>query len=732
MKRKYALSYLAVLLLAVLMLSSLTACRQTEDDPPAVKVALDLAEYKVVRPEKASARLRASAINLRKSLYAFNPNAVIEEDWLPPGQEPDSAAREILIGSTNRPQSAEMLAKLGNTGDSAQYLIAVCGNKIVINGTNEDAVILGTEYFLDSILPSASDGKLELDEGFFLAGDPLPVASLVKDGRCDYTIVYREGLDSTSKTSDTKDKTDYVVMKAGEIRSLFADRLGERPGISDDWLKPGTDASPIHEILVGAVDRDEYRNFISTLAYDEYGYAVMGNKIVIAGWSDTDIGLAADMFVSNIGGLLTSGTQSLTLVDGARYVSKISADRYIDFPAYDGGKPAGLYDAGYGNTEFYHTGTTPDEYRAYLSKLDGAGFTRVMENEIGENLYTTLVSKDGMLHVYYIKHEGAVRIISCPKGLYELPAFEPEKVTKITEPKMTQMSLDYAAGNFGMCYIFTLEDGSFLLIDGGGTKGNDCDKLYRLLCTLNERPDGKIVIAGWLLTHEHWDHFTLFHKFCQTYGSKVTIEGFYLNTPAESAVYNANNPNYYVKKQLPEAMEAAGIGKKYTIHCGQKYYIRNVALTCLYTHEDSYPNIIRYFNETSMVTLMELAGQRIMIFGDSNDKASERMYRRYADAKIRNADGTEQDFLRCDIIQVAHHGYDGIKLNLYVKVHAPVAFWPTSEAEQKNQSSGKNTTYYYEADNYIANTLGALCLNAQKTHTVTLPFKVGDKITDRD
>lgn len=726
----------AILIVAVLMALAtvfLAACNnKTPPEPPVNKITLDLAEYKVVRPEKASSRLRKSAIELRRSLYAFNSEAMIEEDWLPPGQEPDSAAREILVGATNRPQSAEELARLGDTGNSARYVIAVSGNKIVINGTNEDAVILGIEYFIGTLLPSAADGKLELDEGFFLACDPLPAANIIENGKCTYTIVYEEGLDSTSKASDTKDKTDYVVMKAQAIREMFGSKLGEKPDISDDWLKPDTDAASLREILVGTVDRAEYREFLSTLAYNEYGYAVKGNKIVIAGWNDTDVGLAADMFLKNVGDTLTSGMQSLSLLDGVSYIEKSADDRYIDFPAYEGGVLDGLYDAGYNNVEFYYTDTTPDEYRAYLSKLEGAGFTRRMENTIGENLYATLTSADGMLHVYYIKYEKSVRIISCPRGSYELPAFEPEKVTKITEPKMTQMSLDYAAENFGMCYIFTLEDGSFLLIDGGGNKGNDCDKLYRLLGTLNERPDKKIVIAGWVLTHEHWDHFSLFYQFCKTYGSKVTIEGFYCNTPAESSVYNANNPNYYVKKQLSEALNATGSGKKYVIHCGQKYYIRNVALTCLYTQEDSYPNIIHYFNETSMVTLMELAGQRIMILGDSNEKASDRMYRRYADVKIKNADGSEQDYLRCDIMQVAHHGYNGVRLNLYAKIHAPVAFWPTSEAEQKDQSSGKTSTYYYEADNYIANTLRSLCLNAQKTHTVTLPFKVGDKVTDRD
>lgn len=723
-----------VLILLATVLSLLAACNKPEKTPEIPDIELDLSAYSVVRPSKASDAVVSAACGVRDLLRGYNKTAPITEDWLAPGTSPDDSAYEILIGTTNRPQSETALSAM--TGDGARYVIAVIGNKIVINGSNDDAVIIGTEYFINNIASATSEnGVLKLKENFSYTSEPLEMANLISDNKLTYKIVFAKDLDTTFKTSDTKDKTDYIVSKAYAIRDMFEKKLGAKPEVSDDWVAPGTATADLCEILVGTTDRDEYRAFLSELGYDEYGYAVKGNKVVIAGWNDTDIGYACDMFVSQIGSRIKtddSGAKHLDLIGGTKSTKK-NSERYTDFPAFEGGSLYGTYDAGYRNLEFYYTETTADAYRAYLGKLEGAGFEKKAENTIGGNLFATYTSDAGMLHVYFIEYEKAVRIISCPKGAYTPPAFEPEKTEKITEPKMTQMSLNYAAGNFGMCYIFTLEDGSFLLIDGGGTKGNDHVKLYRLLNELNERPDKKIVIAGWLLTHEHWDHFTLFNQFCKDYGANVTIEGFYYNTPAASSVYNANNPNYYISTgKLDEAMQAAGIKNKYTIHSGQKYYIRNAALTCLYTQEDSYPNLIHYFNETSMVTQIELGGQRIMILGDSNDKASDRMYRRYADVKVKNADGTERDFLACDIMQVAHHGYDGVKLNLYVKIHAPVAFWPTSEAEQKKQSSGNTSTYYYSADNYIANTLKALCLNAQKTHTVTLPFKVGDKVTDRD
>ena len=62
-----------------------------------------------------------------------------------------------------------------------------------------------------------------------------------------------------------------------------------------------------------------------------------------------------------------------------------------------------------------------------------------------------------------------------------------------------------ADGNaIGQGQLFTLADGSFILVDGGH-QTYDAEQVYRAMKYLNERPDGKIVIAAWILTHDHRD-----------------------------------------------------------------------------------------------------------------------------------------------------------------------------------------------------------------------------------
>ena len=55
------------------------------------------------------------------------------------------------------------------------------------------------------------------------------------------------------------------------------------------------------------------------------------------------------------------------------------------------------------------------------------------------------------------------------------------------------------------------------------------------------------VIAAWIISHEHWDHFENFYNFCNTYSSKIVLEQVVYNVARTSINYNSNNPGGYVK-----------------------------------------------------------------------------------------------------------------------------------------------------------------------------------------
>ena len=420
------------------------------------------------------------------------------------------------------------------------YRIAVMGNKIVIIGTNDAATIDALKYFMDTYISASQNGIIALPKSY--SGGQYEIMELVSGGKCRYSVVYREGLDNTAGTS-SNDRFDYEVQLALDVRDRLVKLTAAAVSISTDWLKAGDSAEDKYEILIGDTKRPETAAVKAQLGAADWCVKAVGKKIVICGWTENTVGMAVGAFLSLL-------DQSVTIAgDGSKGISLINfeglngtySEWITDIPEYDGGELSGCVDANYSELEYYISGTTAAEFSAYRAKLEAAGYKLYFENEAAGNLFATYTSSGVMIHTYYVAYQNATRIITGPlDGEVSLPNVKAESYTKVTESAITQMTLDYASGNFGMCYVITLEDGSFIVFDGGGSNGNkDHIRLYNLLNKLNKRPDGKIVIAAWILTHEHWDHFMVFYNFCNTYGRQVTVEQFIANTPSKVVGHNS-------------------------------------------------------------------------------------------------------------------------------------------------------------------------------------------------
>ena len=83
-----------------------------------------------------------------------------------------------------------------------------------------------------------------------------------------------------------------------EIKAIYGDKIR----LKDDFIIPGNvhySASEF-EILVGNTNREETAEFMEQLRVNDYGYAVVGKKIVIAGGSDSATALAVEKFLQDI------------------------------------------------------------------------------------------------------------------------------------------------------------------------------------------------------------------------------------------------------------------------------------------------------------------------------------------------------------------------------------------------------------------------------------------------
>ncbi len=684
--------------------------------PP--NLGVDASAYSLIRPASVSTTVMAALLEAKKTMdSATGGNMNFSGDSIKGDPAQVEQAYEIIVGDTSRPQSADAKSRLApNT-----FLIERQGNKIVIVGSNDNITIEGLQYFLENyFLPNAGQGKIVLPEQISYVSAEFTGIDIVLNGRCNYNVIFSDDLDITAHSNNGH--IDYVVQKAKDIREKIKSITGVNPSLKSDFARPGSDTATPYEILVGQTNRAEYKQALEQYGIDEYGVSFINNKIVIAGWNDTTIGLAADMFCNALAtgaGQDASGNKTITLTATSNMRGKVAAWN-TDVPPVESATLSGSTSCANGDVMYYYTKADATVYEAYRKTLESLGYKLYFDNDIVGNTFATYTSADDsvMVHVYFVKHAGEIRVITGSNtDQYELPSNEQEQYTKITETKITQMTLDYASGNFGMCYVVTLEDGSFIIFDGGGRDGNkDHIRLYNLLNELNERPDGKIVIAAWILTHSHQDHYIVFYNFCKKYGKQVTIEQHISNVPDSVVRYNSGNPGGHLDDgTFDEARRAAGnfpLVKPYT---GMEFWVRNAKIEVLYTYDARFPSKLTVFNDSSMVTKMTVGGQTVMWLGDVQNNGSNEICDMYG------------SYLKSDIVQVAHHGYAGATKELYTLVDPAVAFWPTSSSGFASQTAGTSTNSAYVVDHYLAKQLNVVDIFVAQPHNIciTLPFTPG-------
>lgn len=530
---------------------------------------------------------------------------------------------------------------------------------------------------------------------------------------------------------ELKEKLPAILQNLNDIIPFYTDET--------------TDENRI-EILFGDTNRDLSQTLKNNLAHSEYGILCNASSIALGGWTQATVMEAWNFLFGEASTMCREYDSGMVRIPTNTVLKNAFSVLAEDIPEFTAGRFEGADTSGSGSiSKTTASGTLLEyfekvpyqEYEAYLNTLTAKGYTQIAANETvnsdtgRKNDYRTFTGNGNMIHIYYIATsatEGNVRLISAKLANINLPNNKEETYTKVTETKVTQMRLAYSTGNFGMCYIVTLEDGSFIIFDGGGDATNgvqsyDQVRLYTVLTGLYQdifghKPTAEqpITIAAWILTHQHWDHYANFSLFCKTYckgeGALIKIEQYICNLGSAGSIYNAMNPGTYGINSIASVSEVCLYPFKIVeAHTGQKIYVRNVMIEVLYTQEDLFPLPIAYFNNTSMVTRFHMRrsdgnGQylpdekTVLFLGDLHYQGDLAMQKMYGSEKKDTA------FLKSDIAQVAHHGWQGCSQELYDVIDAKILLWPAAQSAYSgglikgNASIPANgKTYNYKAIN---------------------------------
>ena len=670
------------LLIALILISvCIAGCKKSEEE---VTEATSTQEerspivensYVIVRPNKIGMNC-LDKIKELKSVFdsTTGSNIEIRTDYLKTGETADDNTYEILIGNTNRTQSAEALSKVGTYG----FAIEKLGNKIVINGSNEMMVEEALDYLLEN--EDLKAGKWIFDE------------SVMQDGFTYFVLGNKSGADFVIKYPQEKiqDYTPLLKRIVSTSKTLF--------GVEPETVDVNTATNKKYTVYLGVIPTDA--ETIKKTEAAANGIFVIGNNIYICGNTYTSINDAVSRFTSLI--------ENCVMPDGNvniydKYAVKAFADGDIyDIPTYDFGGEANSVE----NNPGYITNvknTSLQDYNSYVNILKDNGYTVHQQRQVNGNSFATLYNDETMIHTYFAKHNNTVKIIVEPKSY--LPETSPTEIEKITTPSVTQLTMNYDLENGigGMSYIITLSDSTFIIIDGGNAYDSDyhtATNLLNKMKELNKRPDGKIIINAWIITHAHTDHYQALKLFSTKYAKQVTLNQIIINIP--SGRYAAGTYTYDVfnndGKDIDTIMKRFSNDVDLFIpHTGQEFYIKNIKVEALYTYEDFYPNNLVEFNNSSMVLRTTIEGQTIMWGADNYVEGCNIMNLMWS------------TYLKSDIVQMPHHGYTNAGGELWYKmVGAKVALWPrywkninqqaTQTAEVRRWLANAGTTEIYVAD----------------------------------
>lgn len=531
--------------------------------------------------------------------------------------------------------------------------------------------------------------------------EPTPTSvDIVADGKPVFKVIRDEDAETSA----------VVVSQARSILDKIKGLTGAMPKLETDWVKRGSQLdSSTYEILVGVTDYPETKEVMDSLTYGEWAVRLVGNKIVIFGFSDTSMSHAVSRFNRALEKAVSEDKKSITLT--AEEINQTDAlDAQMSaLPQYEGGNFLSYYKAGNNVDEIIIGNTNPDEYKAYLSKLEQNGFTCYTTHQITDNLFATYTNDKYTVTAGYYDYETSARILIEPLapavGLKEENVYTPVTTSQITMLGMEFKNNDGSYTSNGLSVLIRLTDGRFIVVDGGFNREKHASELMRHLKEQSAgyvKSNKDITIAAWIITHPHGDHDgMLYGKYSNFMG--ITVERVMANFLSESELTKAANSasvggNWSSTEgfEYQKVLTAAKALKAtvHQVHVGQVFYFADLKMEVLYTMESFGPKVCNALNTTSIVLRMEFGGKTVYLStGDATGNGMQICNKMYG------------DYMQSDIVQVCHHGYgtwgnDSGMIQAYKTINAPTVLWPQGLNAYPTYKTKAYNSVVFEVPNY--------------------------------
>ena len=352
------------------------------------------------------------------------------------------------------------------------------------------------------------------------------------------------------------------------------------------------------------------------------------------------------------------------------------------------------YNAGQSSKTYIMKDATKDKYTTLCNDIEKGGFKKYTSNSIGNNLFTTYLTKAQIVHVMFFPNKNQIRTAVDKRGTgtsgFALAGLSGDnKYQKTTESKMILCDISNADWPGGMCLIFKLADGRFFIVDAGiggyisdgrSSKGSSSGWIYATLAKHAADPKN-IQVAAWLITHVHSDHAGGLYDMALGYygyeGKKHTVMPKEMKQyiKIDKLIYNQPETTKFGRNDwMSTIIKAFNVKNVVKAHPGQVFYAADLKLT-IYGAQDlmlEKSGSSGDLNDFSIVSRAEFNGKSMLIMGDSDTIPNPVIAAIYKES------------LKSDILQMSHHGYGDTgdhEVNSYC--NPEMTIWPVAKKDQR-------------------------------------------------
>ncbi len=368
----------------------------------------------------------------------------------------------------------------------------------------------------------------------------------------------------------------------------------------------------------------------------------------------------------------------------------------INIPDADFGRLVYKEHEGKGTYVYKYSEVEPGDFLSYATNLIKMGYTQKSSYEIAQNEFMVFEKSRAMVLIAHYPTIKQMNIVTEPDSQYF--AFEDKAYDEKVQPKLTQINLE----DHGSSYLVQISDGRFIMFDGGWEFEADADKLIAAM--REQTPHSKPIVAAWIMTHPHIDHYRCYLAFERKYAGDIIIQKFIYNFPDTDKDSLLKLPELREERDgliRFEASVRSSCVTVYRAHSGQIFEFGDTRLEVLSSPDDTFYVPVEDLNPLSLVFRMVIEGQIILWCADTY----------FESAKLAERWG---EYLKADILQVPHHGFCGGDERTYdiINPHTCVVSVEEQTHAEINihREHNKHLIYNLNVKDYYVSTEGNLTL----------------------